>query len=284
MRVHGGPHPHVAGLFPLLDPHWREKLWRAGLLLLLAPPFGWPALLGYRKELTRHLFHDLPEALPRWRGCYWRHFVEGVKAIAVILGYLLPLYAALGFVALGRGYVPGSGALLLLGVFLLLPIFSTLSLPVACGLLTWATEPAVISVGECAGLLVGYVGLVFVIPAGVVRVTATGRYRSAFALWHTLPWLVRHGRGYLRAWWYSGLISLLGHFALPFSPWGVAWAYVAIIFLFNEVSRGGGGCWGRSFSCSPWGRAAALRWRGRRAAGSPARSPRRRCTGAGAWA
>ena len=32
-------------------------------------------------------------------------------------------------------------------------------------------------------------------------------------------------------------MSLFGHFAIPLSPWGVAWCYLAIIFLFNEILR-----------------------------------------------
>lgn len=30
-------------------------------------------------------------------------------------------------------------------------------------------------------------------------------------------------------------MSLIGHFCIPFSPWGVNWAYLGIVYNFNEV-------------------------------------------------
>ena len=50
-------------------------------------------------------------------------------------------------------------------------------------------------------------------------------------------------RRYLEAWVGSSLLSLLGHFCVPFSPWGVAWCYLGITYFFNEVphpARGAG--------------------------------------------
>ena len=33
----------------------------------------------------------------------------------------------------------------------------------------------------------------------------------------------------------SGIISLLGHFCLPLAPWGITWAYLGIVYFFNEL-------------------------------------------------
>jgi hypothetical protein len=230
-------HPHAASLFLLADPRWRQKVFVGGMLLLLAPPFGWPAVLGYRKELVRHLFEDLEEPLPAWEGRLLHHFTEGLKALGVIFGYLAPLYATAGGLAAYRGFTPGAGSLVLALFFVLFPIFSTLSFPIGCLLLGHAGW---LSMGECSALVGLYALVVFLIPAGFLHVSLTGRYRTAFALWRTLPFVGRHLPAYAGAWWYSSLISLVGHLALPFSPWGVVWAYLAIIFQFNEILHQGG--------------------------------------------
>jgi hypothetical protein len=39
----------------------------------------------------------------------------------------------------------------------------------------------------------------------------------------------------MRAWWDSIKASILGHSVFPFSPWGIAWAYLVIINIFNRV-------------------------------------------------
>lgn len=224
-------HPHAAGLFATADPDWRRKVYLGGLLLLV-PCIGWPTILGYRTALIRHLFEKTPVALPPWQGRITAYWIEGLKAMAVIFGYLLPLYAVLGATVTARGYAFGTPAALVLLFFLAFPIFSTLSLPVACGLFAYHTW---ITPAEC-GLLIGlYAFVVFLIPAGFLRVSVTGRHLAAFQLWHTLPFLARHFVAYVKAWWHASVMSLFGHLALPFSPWGVVWAYLAIIFLFNEI-------------------------------------------------
>jgi hypothetical protein len=227
-------HPHVAGLFPLADPGWRRKIFVGGLCLML-PLFGWPAILGYRKELVLHLFRDAPRPLPRWKGRFFHYFREGVKSMGVIFGYLAPLYATLLGVVASRGFAPGATTALIALFFVVFPIFSTLSFPTACFLFAFGRDRAWITPGELAAFLAVFSVVIFLIPAGFLRVTVTGRYRSAFHLGRTLPLIRRHFLAYLAAWWYSGLMSLLGHLTIPLAPWGVVWAYLAIIFLFNEI-------------------------------------------------
>jgi hypothetical protein len=225
-------HPHAAALFATADPDWRRKIFRGGLLLLV-PTLGWPTILGYRTALVRHLFEsDVPTPLPPWSGRVSEYFVEGIKAVGVIFGYLSPLFALLAAIVTARGYVPGAPAALLLLFFLAFPIFSTLSFPTACVVFAHQSR---ITTSECGMLVGAYALVVFLIPAGFLRVSLTGRHLSAFQLWRTLPFLKRNLVPYVKAWWHSGIMSLFGHLALPFSPWGVVWAYLAIIFLFNEI-------------------------------------------------
>ena len=226
-------HPHQAGLLPTLDPHWRQRLWVAGLVLCL-PVIGWPALLGYRAGLVRHLRHDHATLLPAWRGRFAEHLGHGLRAVAVIFGHLAPLYIALGVLAWRRGYGPEPGAVAVASVMLAFPIFATLSFPLACLHLTLRPEP-ILPTNACVVALGLWALLVFLVPAGFLAVSRTGRYRDAFAWRWTLPFVWRNLGTYTRAWWYSGLMSLAGHLALPLAPWGVAWCYLAIVALFNEV-------------------------------------------------
>jgi hypothetical protein len=226
-------HGHAAGLVALLDPGWRRKLFVAGLWLFV-PVLGWPAVLGWRARFVVHLFAPLPAALPAVQGAFLVCVGAGLRAIAVIFAHLLPLYAALCWLLLQRGFCPDGAWFALAAFFVAFPIFSTLSLPAACVLL--AVSPRHwLSAGEAAAFALAFALVVFAIPAGFLEVSRTGRHRSAFAFWRTLPFVCRHLRAYCGAWWRSGAMSLLGHLALPLSPWGVVWCYLGILVLFNEL-------------------------------------------------
>ena len=226
-------HAHAAGLCPLADPEWRQKLWTLGLWLFV-PVLGWPAVLGYRARFVSHLFGPADSVLPRTSEGIVTFALEGLRAVGVIFGYLSPLYAALAFTAWERGFVPDVSNFALAGFFLLVPIFSTLSFPIACGLLS-VGERALLSPFECALFMSAFTLIIFLVPAGFLEVSRTGKHRSAFAIWRSLPFVARNFAAYVEAWLSSGAMSLLGHSALPVAPWGVAWCYLAIIVSFNEV-------------------------------------------------
>lgn len=231
-------HPHAAGLVAILDPDWRRKLRRGGLVLLI-PFLGWPAVLGYRTAFVRHLFSDTAAPLPDWDEGVLGHAVTGFKAMTVIFGYLLPLYLAIGVVVAARGFVPGVGTIAVSAFFVALPIFSTLSFPTTC--IALASGPAAwLTTTECLAGLASFALLVFLLPAGFLQVSLTGRYASAFAFWRTIPFAVRNLPEYLEAWWHSSLMSLAGHLTLPLAPWGVVWCYLGIVMLFNEVLQRSG--------------------------------------------
>lgn len=229
------PPPGVAeGLFLLHDPDWRRKVFVGGLLLMI-PFVGWFATLGYRKALIPLLFHGDRPPLPEWRGRVWTHIWEGLKAGAVIGVQYLPLGVALAALLVSRGarFEP---ALLAAPVFFaLFPIFSTLAFPLAVAYWAWPGGPAVLHLWEAGALLAGYALVTFVIPAGFLQVSRTGRYSAAFRYHESLPFLVRNFRAYVLAWYRSSAMSLCGHLAVPYSPWGVVWCYLGIIYSFNRV-------------------------------------------------
>jgi hypothetical protein len=239
-----GQPPGVAeGLFLLHDPDWRGKVFTGGLLLLI-PVVGWFATLGYRKALIARLFRGDRPPLPEWRGEVWTHTREGLKAAAVIFAQYLPLGLALAAVLLARGARFEPALLAAPAFFTLFPIFSTLAFPLAVAFWSWPAGSAYLHPGEAAGLLAGYAAVTFVIPAGFLQVSRTGRYAAAFRYHESLPFLARNLRAYTLAWYRSGAMSLCGHLAVPYSPWGVVWCYLGIIYSFNrvladELARGG---------------------------------------------
>jgi len=228
-------HPRATGLYLLADPDWRRKLGRGGWLLLL-PFVGWPLLLGFRKALAPHFFEARPTALPEWRGRHREHLANGLRAIGVIAGYTAPVYLVLFALVLDRGWTPGLQSVAVAGFFVVLPFFSNFAFPTACLLLASpvAGGPWVSPV-EVAVLLACFSLAIFLVPAGFLRVSLTGRFRSAFDLRRTLPLLRRHFRDYVAAWWYGAWMNWTVPFAIPLAPWGVFWAYIASMAMFNEL-------------------------------------------------
>jgi hypothetical protein len=226
-------HPHVAGLIVTLDPRWRRKIFVGGLVLMI-PIVGWPAVLGYRARFARNLFSETPAALPEWKGEFWGHVINGWRAMAVIFGHLAVLYAALAAIVWQRGWRPDAAWAWSLAFFIVIPGLSPLSFPIACIVLMYSAQHW-LGVGEAAILLALFSVLIFMIPAGFIEVSRTGTYRSAFAWWRTWPFVWRHARLYSSAWWHAGLQSAVGHFCIPFTPWGVVWCFLGILALFNEV-------------------------------------------------
>ena len=84
-------------------------------------------------------------------------------------------------------------------------------------------------------LLGSYTLATFIIPAGFLQVSRHRRYLAAFHLLDALSLIRRKFRLYIRAWYHSIVMSLGGHFAIPFSPWGVVWCYLGIIYVFNSI-------------------------------------------------
>lgn len=245
----------LAGVFMLRDPRWREKVFFGGLLLLCVPPFGWPAALGYRKDLIARLHNGTYPLLPEWHGRLLRYFFEGIKAMGVIFGYYLPLYAALLGVLLINGVVPDWYWLYAVGFFVCFPIFSTLSLPLAILYWTFISPEYRLSWGIAATLLTAFGAITFFIPAGFLQVSLSERYWSAFNVPSAIRLIRKNFSEYIRAWYHSGVMSLAGHFAMPFSPWGVIWCYLGIIFAFNKILERdsqlrGGKTWFDLLSCS----------------------------------
>lgn len=227
--------PHAAGLYPTLDPEWRDRMRRAGWLTFV-PVVGWPMVLGYRKALTDHFFQPLPRAMPEWSGRHAEHFWNGVRAILVIQGYLAPIWLALLWIASSRGYSFGPASAAALGVCVLAPIFTNVALPWAILMLALPLRGGpFLGAGEAFGLTLLVHVAIFAVPAGFLRVSATGRFRSAFAFHRTLPFIARRTRGYALAWWYGLWMNWPAVPATLVRPWALFWAYVASLAVFNQL-------------------------------------------------
>ncbi|MEL6712270.1 MAG: DUF4013 domain-containing protein [Planctomycetota bacterium] len=227
--------PHAAGLYVLQDPAWRDELRRGGRILLL-PLVGWPMLLGYRRAQVEQFFGARTTAMPRWRGAGRAHLTNGLKAVAVIACYTAPVSTWLAATLASRGYAPGALEGIAGLAVALAPILLPLALPLALG--AYATEtggPALLTLSEASGCGASFALAVFLIPAGFLRVTRTGRFTSALALQHVVPFVFRNIRDYLRAWGHSLAMNGAAFAALPIAPWAVFWGYVASVALFNQL-------------------------------------------------
>ena len=225
----------LATAFVVRDPGWRRKIFIGGLLLLVVNPVGWPAALGYRKALIGRLLAGTDRPLPDWRGGIWHYFVEGLKAMAVIFGYLSPVYVALATVLWSNGV--GIDAPLVGGLvfFLACPLLSPASLPVAVAYWTFFSPGYRLPPTTAVALMTICGAIVFFIPAGFLQVSRTGRYSAAFDIRAAAATIAANPSGYVRAWFHSVLISLVGHAFLPLAPWGIVWCYLGIIFIFNSL-------------------------------------------------
>lgn len=224
----------AATILHATDPEWKRKVFVGGLVLLI-PIVGWPALLGYRKAFVQQLVAGNEPVLPEWRGRFWAHTAEGFKAIFVIFAYLAPVI--LWFFICVADH-PSNSELPWIAIacfLLLLPIFSPLAVPVLVNYFIWfATVPS-LNWQTGMSILCTYSAVTFLIPAGFLQVSRTGKIRSAFNLWAMGRLLIKYPQRYLEAWLGSCCLSLIGHFAIPFSPWGVLWCYLGIVYVFNEV-------------------------------------------------
>ncbi len=222
-----------AATFVREDPRWRAKVFRGGLLLLF-PPLGWPVALGYRKALIGRLATRAEPLLPEWEGHVMRYWLEGMKALAVILAHYAPVYAfcAARIARTGPPELPWLELAAFFAFFFLLTPFLVPVLVVASS--AWIGGNTFTG-GEAAFVLAYFALATFLIPAGFLQVSRTGRFLSAFRLGDSLALVVRHFRLYAEAWAFSGLIALVGHFCIPLSPWGIFWCYQSIVYSFNEI-------------------------------------------------
>ncbi|MFM7058087.1 MAG: DUF4013 domain-containing protein [Planctomycetota bacterium] len=221
-------------LFPTDDSAWQAKVGIGGLVLII-PMIGWVMLLGYRREAIFRLIRGDEPILPEWWGNGARFLVEGLKAVAVINTYYLPVYLWVGVrlsVSPAAGDIPW---VWMLAVSLVAPIFSTLAVPAILAADRFLASDPTFTGAESAGIAAAFGILTFVIPSGFLNVSRTGRTMSALDLPRALARIIRSPRVYAEAWVGSGLVSLAGHLCGVFAPWGVAWCYLAIVYAFNEV-------------------------------------------------
>jgi len=223
-----------ACLYPVADPEWHAKIRKGGWLLLL-PFVGWPAILGYRKDAVFRLIRGQTPILPDWNQGILYFTKEGLKAVAVINTYYLPVYIGFACLIISRGHAAEFPWLAFCLFFLTLPIFSTLAFPIVVTYARFGLATPALSTGESIGLGLTFSLLTFLIPSGFLNVSRTGRILSAFDIPRCLSQIVRLWPRYLEAWMASLMLAAVGHGCLLFLPWGIVWCYLSIVFLFNEV-------------------------------------------------
>ena len=216
------------------DPKWKNKIGIGGWVLLI-PIIGWPAILGYRTEAITYLVGGELPLLPDWRNKLGDYIFKGLKAVLVINTWYAPLLIWL-VVQLNQSPHSDLVPWVTLAVFIVsVPILSTMTVPVLVWFSQFGLPEPAITFPEAltVSLLFGLV--TFIIPAGFMNVTRTGSYLKAFQISWIFRTIRRNFRSYAEAWIGSSIVALIGHFCFPLSPWGVVWAYLVIVYLFNDI-------------------------------------------------
>jgi hypothetical protein len=222
----------IQNLFFVVDPEWRSKIFAAGCLIFV-PFVGWPMLLGYRKHVISRLWSGKSPILPSLRKDGAHLLMDGIQCVGVLCAFMAPsvviLLTLIKILSIQHLIAP----IPLLLVFFGFTLISPLIVPCVAAYL-WVIAPEFTLVHFLLVFAPYFIGI-FILPSGFLQVSITGRYMSALYLPSCLS-LVRKTRGvYMRAWWDSIKASILGHSVFPFSPWGIAWAYLVIINIFNRV-------------------------------------------------
>jgi hypothetical protein len=222
----------IQNLFFVVDPEWRSKVFAAGCLILV-PFVGWPMLLGYRKYVISRLWSGKSPLLPSLRKDGAQLLVDGIQCVGVMWAFMAPALAMLLILIQRLGVQHLITPIPLLGVFFGFTIISPLIVPCVAAYL-WVMAPE-FNIVHFLLVFVPYCIGIFLLPSGFLQISITGKYRSALSLPSCLRLVKRTGSVYVQAWWDSIQASLLGHSVFPFSPWGIAWAYLVIIHHFNRV-------------------------------------------------
>ena len=228
-------------VFMCKNPAWKSLINRLGWWMVLCPPIGWLMALGYRKDVAISIYdQSIAPPVPTlgWHSDY-KLFVQGVGALLVMAFYFTP--ALLCIWAWGKWN--GLSSCMHLAFWLDTDLWYYL----ACSFILIP-----ITLGGVAGMyyfmdasfeltptqmLLAFIMLnisVFIIPSGYMQVGQRGRWIDACNLKRGLSWICTHPKIYLMAWWRGLYVSMLALSMLWRAPWGLAWCYISIVWIFNR--------------------------------------------------
>ena len=218
-------------LFMTEDPQWVYAIRHIGWWILLCPPLGWLIALGYRKEVVLCLAYVPSSPIPKWQGAPYLLW-EGVKALGVIIVYFSPYIISAWHWGSPDGWGDLSGGLCYVLMSLsLVPI----TLPLMPIISSLYVNDFSFTFAESLFLLVSSIGITFFIPLGFMQVARRGRFIDALRIVKAGSILMRHGRRYMYAWWLSLRLTFSALSLGPFTPWGIAWSYLGIVYSFNHI-------------------------------------------------
>ena len=225
----------AACLFVFANPQWRTQIFRGGLWLLLCPPVGWLMALGYRKEVVMNLVGGTHPVLPVWPGQARRFFSEGAKAVGVILVYFAPFFALFWGLGVDDPSVLGTRISELVVFFVAIVVLAPVFLPALPVWYAGRYEWFVLTDAEATGLAILFMFTTYIIPAGFMQVSRSGRFRDALCFRAVVRVFREHAWAYTEAWVCSGFMTLAALASGPLAPFGIIWSYQGIVYCFNEV-------------------------------------------------
>lgn len=232
-------HRDSAALFMTSSSEWREINRVLGWWILCCPPIGWLMALGYRKYVVAHLLNPeregdrspLPPTPP-----LLNLFLEGFGALGVMIVYFTPTIA-LAFIW-GADILPWETSEQSLR-FLVFGALTYFLPPITLGgtLAYYQSSVSWFELSTTQGLMIGIALMLntFLIPLAFMQVGERGRWRDAFRVDRSILLLFRHSHAYLGAWRDSLWISFAALSLIRRAPWGIAWSYLSIVWLFNRI-------------------------------------------------
>jgi hypothetical protein len=188
--------------------------------------------LGYRKCLVDEWVRPGGGKIPPWPGDM-RLFREGMGALGVMAVYFAPVLALSWWLGAGVSQA-GSWVDMLKYIFqglILVPVTFPLN-PILQSL----HDPGYILTPDRFAIHLAAATLsVFLIPTGFMQLGRRGSYWDALRLDRGISTLVRHPVRYLLAWWVSLRLTLRAMARGVLAPWGIAWSYTGIVYVFQLV-------------------------------------------------
>lgn len=214
------------------EPEWSRAEKRLGWWILLCPPVGWLMALGYRKCLVDEWVRPGGGKIPPWPGDM-SLFREGMGALGVMAVYFTPVLALSWWLGAGVSQA-GSWVDMLKYIFqglILVPVTFPLN-PILQSL----HDPGYILTPDRFAIHLAAATLsVFLIPTGFMQLGRRGSFWDALRLDRGISTLVRHPVRYLLAWWVSLRLTLRAMARGVLAPWGIAWSYTGIVYVFQLV-------------------------------------------------
>ena len=230
---------YSAALFMTTAPSWKQMIIPLGWWIILCPPLGWLMALGYRKHAVFHMMHAkelrFQPPIPTMWGCL-AYLKDGLCALLVMMVVFTPALS-IAF-SLGSDTLPWSStesifrfAQYMAMTYSLPPVMLGGTLAYHQWFAPWFHLSNIELV--CIGLM--FVFNTYVIPLAFMQVALRGKWVDTIRIDRIIALGFKYPAAFALAWRDSLWISFAALGLIFRAPWGIAWSYLSIVWLFNRL-------------------------------------------------